>query len=48
VGCKARRRTEKGTARKGDHEKGIDLFFYSKARRRVRVRVRKINLSLFF
>jgi len=32
---------------KGTEEKGTDLFFYSKTRRGVMVRVRKINLSLF-
>lgn len=31
----------------GDQEKGTDLFFYSKTRRGVRIRVRKINLSPF-
>ena len=32
---------------KGGKRKGTDLFFYSKARRGVRFRVRKINLSPF-
>ena len=37
----------KSEKRKAKSEKGTDLFFYSKAGRGVRIRVRKINLSPF-